>query len=641
MVIGRQQDNQLTRLVRGTSRIGRTRDKRIMFLIMVFFLSWCLISVRLFNLQVINYSIYSAKASGQHEIYKKLFPQRGRIFVRDLLMVGSKEEGRQEDLYPIATNKEYNLVYAVPSEISHPEEIVDDLIEILNLEEDQADKLEKLRAQAKEEAKAHTQEGEEIVIEEPFLTEVRETLLAQLSKDGDPYEPIKHRVEDEVVEKLKKFSLPGIYFTKETFRYYPEGDFASHILGFIGYKDDQLTGRYGLEEYFNKELAGQQGVLASEKDAAGRLITVGNHLFEEAEDGSDIILTLDHTIQYVACEKLEEAVKWHQAESGTLIIMEPYTGAIIAMCDAPSFDPGNYGAVDNISIFNNKAISDSYEPGSIFKPITMAAALDTNKITPETTFDDTGPLKIDRFTIRNSDDKYHGLQTMIDVLDKSLNTGAIFVVQQTAGEVFSKYVEDFGFGTLTGLELSGERAGDISTLNNKADIYYATASYGQGITVTPLQMTTAFAAIANGGKLVKPYIIDEIINPDGKNIKTEPKVIRQVISPRASALLKGMLVSVVQGAHGKNAGVEGYYVAGKTGTAQIARQDAVGYEANAHIGTFVGFAPADNPRFVMLVRIVKPQGVNFAESSAAPLFGQIAKFLLNYYQVPPDVLMGQ
>lgn len=609
-----------------------------MFLFVFLFLLWGLVVIRLFNLQVLNYGVYAALASGQHEIYKKLFPQRGRIFVRDSLTVASQGNEGEKDLYPIATNKEYNLVYAVPYEVVDPEKTAKDLVDILGLEKEQAEKLKKLRDEAKKEAEANAQPGEEIKIVEPEVQDIRAVILAQLSKPDDPYEPIKHKVDDETVKELQKLDLPGIYFAKETYRYYPEKDFASQVLGFIGYKGDELTGRYGIEEYFNTELAGQQGILDSEKDAAGRLITIGQHLFQEAENGSDLVLTLDHTIQYVACEKLKEAVKWHQAESGTLVIMDPYTGAIIAMCDAPDFDPGNYQDVEDISIFNNKAIFDAYEPGSVFKAITMAAALDTNKVTPESTFDDTGPLKIDRFTIRNSDDKYHGIQTMVDVLDKSLNTGAIFAMHQTGGEVFTKYVKDFGFGLPTGIELSGESAGDISSLDNKADIYYATASYGQGITVTPLQMATAYAAIANGGKLVKPYIVDETITPEGKSTKTQPTVIRQVFSARAAALLKGMLVSVVQGPHGKNAGVEGYHVAGKTGTAQIARKDAAGYEANAHIGTFVGFAPADNPRFVMLVRIVKPQDVSFAESSAAPLFGQIAKFLLNYYEVPPDDL---
>ncbi|MFH1173078.1 MAG: penicillin-binding protein 2 [bacterium] len=638
MMVAKNKLRPFAGLIRKTVRLQRSRDKRIMFLIIFLFLLWGLMAVRLFNLQVLNYGVYAALASGQHEIYEKLFPRRGRIFLRDSLTAGSQMAEQREDLYPIATNKEYNLVYAVPYEIADPSKAAGELVAILGLDKEQAAKLKKLRAEAKAEAEAKAQDGEEVQIIEPQIEDIRVTLLAQLSKRDDPYEPIKHKVDDEIVKELQKLDLPGIYFAKETFRYYPEVDLASHVLGFIGYKGDELTGRYGLEEYFNEELAGRQGILSSEKDAAGRLITVGQNLFQEAENGSDLVLTLDHTIQYVACNKLKEAVKWHQAESGTLIIMEPNTGAIIAMCDAPDFEPGNYQKVDDIAIFTNKGIYDAYESGSVFKPITMAAALDTNKVTPETIFDDTGPLKIDRFTIRNSDDKYHGIQTMVDVLDKSLNTGAIFVVNQTGGDVFTKYVKDFGFGSPTGIELTGELAGDISSLDSQSDIYYATASYGQGITVTPLQMAVAYSAIANGGKLVKPYIVDEIIKPDGQSIKTEPKVIRQVFSTRAATLLKGMLVSVVQGIHGKNAGVTGYHVAGKTGTAQIARKDTAGYEANTHIGTFVGFAPADNPRFVMLVRIVKPQGVQYAESSAAPLFGQIAKFLLNYYAVPPDDL---
>ncbi len=579
------------------------RDRRIMLLAIFLFLFWGLILGKLFELQVLHYKIYAALASGQHDIYQKLFPQRGKIFVQDFLTAKSGATGPAAGLYPIVTNKGYNLVYAIPYEIENASTTTDQLVKILELEEDS-------------------------------------NIFARLNKKDDVYAPVKHKVNDEKVAKIKELKLKGIYFTQETFRYYPEEDFAGQVLGFVGFSGDQLTGRYGLEEYFNEELTGQAGNLLSEKDPAGRLITIGKHLLEEAHNGSDLILTVDHTVQFVACQKLKKAVERHGADSGSLIIMEPNTGAIIGMCNFPTYNPNEYEKVEDINIFNNNAIYDAYEPGSIFKPITVAAALDANKITPESTYNDEGPLKIDRYTIRNSDDKYHGVQNMIDVLDKSLNTGAIYVVQQVGGEVFTKYVNDFGFGSLTGIELSGERAGDVSSLKKKSEIYYATASYGQGITATPLQMVTAFSAIANGGKLVKPYIVEEIVKTDGQSVKTQPQVVRQVISSRTSSLLKGMLVSVVNGVHGKRAGVPGYRVAGKTGTAQIARKDSVGYESNATIGSFVGFAPVDNPRFVMIVRIVRPRDVQFAESTAAPIFGDIAKFLLNYYQVPPDNVGG-
>ncbi len=225
---------------------------------------------------------------------------------------------------------------------------------------------------------------------------------------------------------------------------------------------------------------------------------------------------------------------------------------------------------------------------------------------------------------------------MTDVLDKSLNTGAIYVARLVGIDTYKKMLHDFGFGALTGIEMDREVPGNLSALNLPGDIYLATSSFGQGITVTPLQMVNAFATLANGGKLMQPYIVDEIIRPDGTKLVTKPKVIRQVISERTATLVNGMLVNVVRQGHGKKAGVPLYFVAGKTGTAQVPRKDGKGYEKSMTIGSFAGFAPVDNPRFAMLVKIDHPRDVQWAESSAAPLFGDLAKFLLNYYEVPPD-----
>ena len=271
----------------------------------------------------------------------------------------------------------------------------------------------------------------------------------------------------------------------------------------------------------------------------------------------------------------------------------------------------------------------------------MAMGLDTGKITPQTTYIDTGKVRIASYTIQNSDGKANGKQAMTDVLDKSLNTGVIFIERKVGLDNFRKYVKDFGFGMLTGIELDTETTGNISALNTKNEIYFATSSFGQGITVTPLQMVLAYAAIANGGRMMQPYIVHKILKPDGNVIETKSKEIRRVISEHSAAILSGMLVSVVREGHGKRAGVKGYYVAGKTGTAQVPRKDGKGYEKNTSIGSFAGFAPVDNPRFAMLVKIDHPRDVEWAESSAAPLFGDLAQFLLSYYEVPPDEKKGR
>jgi cell division protein FtsI (penicillin-binding protein 3)/stage V sporulation protein D (sporulation-specific penicillin-binding protein) len=264
----------------------------------------------------------------------------------------------------------------------------------------------------------------------------------------------------------------------------------------------------------------------------------------------------------------------------------------------------------------------------------MAAALDLGKVTPETTYEDTGEVKIDRYTIRNFDDKAHGVNTMTQVLENSLNTGAMFAVEKVGKENFTKYVKAFGFGRLAGITLDKESAGDISSLNKKGDIYYLTASFGQGIMTTPMQLVSAYAAIANNGKLVKPYIVSEVIKPTGEIVKTQTQETKQVLTPKTAALLTGMMVSVIEKGYDKKARVNGYYLAGKTGTAQIASSGG-GYGAQT-IHTFMGFGPVSNPKFVVLIKVDKPQGPRFASDSLGPSFRQLCQFLVNYYQIPPD-----
>ncbi len=357
-----------------------------------------------------------------------------------------------------------------------------------------------------------------------------------------------------------------------------------------------------------------------------------------AKDGDDIVLTIDKTVQYEVCAKLNEHVKVVEADSAAAIVMNPKTGEIIAMCSYPDFDPNEYNKVNSIGDYNNRAIFEAFEPGSIFKPITMAAAIDLGKITPETTYIDEGFVKIDEFTIRNSDKKAHGKKTMTQVLESSLNTGTIFAVRQIEQKDFRKYVEKFGFGQKTGIELDTEGGGNISSLEKKSEIYFATGSFGQGLTATPLQMVQAFSAIANGGKMAKPYIVEEIRKQEGIVIKTERPMPVQVISSRTATLLTGMLVSVVKNGQGKKAAVSGYYMAGKSGTAQIADPSSGGYYANKTNHSFIGFAPVKDPAFVMIIKFENPKKGSFAESTTMPLFSRLAKFLLDYYHVMPDDL---
>lgn len=609
---------KFSRKRRPRNDVGNSGDRRLKLLRVIIFLFAGIIALRLFSLQVLGRDFYSALAAGQHEIYKALFPERGKIWMQEVGAADSSDK----NLYPLATNQSLYLVYADPRKIKDAEDLAKKLTEIFYVRE--------------------LEDGEELTAEELEARDKTEKekleveILAKLKKENDPYEPLRHRVTEAMLDRIKDLKVDGIGFTGEEARFYPEKDLGSHLLGFVGTKDNQKVGQYGLEGYFEKELAGKQGFLASEKDVAGRWIPVSGRNWQKAEDGSDLVLTIDRNIQYFACGKLKEAVEKHGADGGTVIIMDPKTGAIWAMCSYPDFDPNDYSKVENINVFNNPAIFNQYEPGSIFKAITIAAALDVGKITPTTTYNDEGEVKVDDRTIKNSDLKAHGVQTMTQVLDESLNTGAVFAVSQIGVDIFKKYVLDFGFGTRTGIELDFENAGNIKSLDKKGQIWSATASFGQGISVTPIQVVTAFSAIANGGKLVKPYLVSEIRKNSGETLKTEPKVIRQVLSSRTSVLLGGMLVSVVENGHGKRASVPGYFVAGKTGTAQVPKKDGGGYEQDVTIGSFVGFAPVEDPKFVMLTKIDHPRTTIWAEVTAAPLFGEIAKYVLNYLKVPPS-----
>ena len=572
-------------------RPPRTRDwhsDRVRLLAIGFGLFGLGLAWRLFSLQIIQHGLYAALADDQHQFSEQLIARRGEVLVRD----GTSNS----ELYPLATNRTLFLLFAIPKQIKDPLNVV-----------------EKLK---------------------PLITLDEETLKKRLSKENDLYEPIEHGLTDEQKKSISDLKLPGLYFEQEATRYYPEQSIGGHLLGFLGFDENKQIGRYGIEGYHEKTLAGSRGYIKAEKDAGGQLIATAAQYWQPAVDGSDLILTIDRTVQFEACRKLDEAVQKHGADSGSLVILDPKTGAVVAMCGSPSYDPNNYRDVKDIARFVNPVTQVPYEPGSVFKPITMAAALNDGQVTPETTYTDTGEVKVGSYTIRNSDLKSNGVQTMTEVLEKSLNTGAIYAMNKIGAKRFEQYVKAFGFGQATGIDLD-EREGNIATLDTGREIYATTASFGQGITVTPLQLASAYAVLANGGKLMRPYVVERERKADGTEQVTEPRMIRQVITPKASATISAMLVRVVQNGHGQRAGVSGYFVAGKTGTAQIPDPKTGEYHPDQTIGTFAGFAPVEDPKFVMVAQVVRPRDVQFAESSAAPLFGEIAQFLLLHYGISP------
>lgn len=386
-------------------------------------------------------------------------------------------------------------------------------------------------------------------------------------------------------------------------RLYPDGDFAGHILGFVGFKGYERVGQYGVEGYYD------------------------NKLFE-----NDIVLTIDPNIQSYVESKLDALlIKW-SSPHGTIIVQEPSTGAIIAMASSPSYNPNTYASY-GLEDYLNPSMQEQYEPGSSFKAFTMSAAIDSGSVTPQTTYIDTGEVKINKYTIRNFDNTVEGLQTMTQVLEHSLNTGVIFAQRKTGLDKFLNYIVAFGFGQKTGVDLMGEVSGNISNLYENHEVNFATAAFGQGVAVTSMQLINGYSAIANGGKLMQPYIVKEIIHSDGSTTPTKPKVIGNPITERSADIMKTMLVSVVD--NGFDAGrVSGYDVAGKTGTAQIPKKDG-GYLEDQYIHDFVGFAPAYAPRFVVLIKMERPQGIRFASRSLSPVFADITQYLLRYLKIPP------
>lgn len=559
---------------------------RFYSIIVCFLVFTAMIFFRLFWLQVKQNNYYTALAEKQYRNKKDLLPQRGEIFFQG-----------GENRFAAAVNKEMNTVYVVPMEIKNDDKVINLLSEVLGVD--------------------------------------KEIVRHKVEKKNDPYEVIKRKLTEEESNKIKEAALTGVHFEKEKWRYYPGNELGSQVLGFLGYGDKGMSGRYGVEQYFNNLLAGRKGYVEEDSDVAGRWISIGDRLKHIPENGSDLLLTINQTIQFKAELALKNAVKKHGADGGKILIIEPQTGKILAMASYPNFNPNEYSKYKSENM-RNPIVSDTYEPGSVMKIITMAAGLDAGKVSPGTTYTDTGAVLANGFTIKNSDEKAYGLQTMTEVIEKSLNTGVIFVEKLLGHRLFADYLHKFGFGEKSGIELPGEVKGSLRNLQDwRREVNFYTASFGQGVAVTPLQLGMAYGVIANKGVLLKPLIVDTIIKPDGRHEKKRVEIKKQVISEESARQATEMLVSNVINGHGKLAGVPGYRVAGKTGTAQIPDRVHGGYIEGATIGTFAGFAPADDPKFVMVVIIDHPRDTEWAAGTAAPVFGELSRFLLEHFSVPP------
>ncbi len=559
----------------------------------VAFVFVCFLSVgvgllwQLYRIQVRDHTLWSDQAKKQRLSTFDLKAERGEIFLHD-----------NGEPYPLAVNREYMAAYVVPREVQDAKEVARELSAILGKDESE--------------------------------------ILLKLSDPTDPFEMIKRRLSDDEVGRIRTLSLKGVSLLPEKYRYYPAGSLASHVVGFAGLGEQGGAGGYGVEASFDSELKGKPARVHEERDAGGRWISLSNSRSDVPDHGDILTLTIDRVIQHETEKVVQEYREKHGADSMTALVMDPITGKILAMANAPDFDPNKYAETEDYGLFLNPAVSSTYEPGSIMKLIAMAIGIDEKKVSPTTEYVDTGSVTESGYTVKNSEEKVYGRSTMTKVLEDSINTGMIFVERSVGHKVFAERLRRFGFGEKTGVKLPAESGGDLHNLNDfRIGIQFYTAAYGQGITGTPLQMVSAYAALANGGVLMRPQIVESIGHADGEVEMIQPEEIRRVISKETSEAIGHMLRSVVVNGHGKRADVPGYEVVGKTGTAQVAKTDGGGYEEGKTIGSFAGYAPRENPRFVVLMKVDNPKDVQWAESSAAPAFGQLMRFLLEYARIEP------
>jgi stage V sporulation protein D (sporulation-specific penicillin-binding protein) len=465
--------------------------------------------------------------------------------------------------------------------------------------------------------------------------------IAKADKE-DSYEEIAHHISKADADKISALKIPGVNIYKEKWRFYPGGDLASHALGFVGFRGDELGGRYGLERQYNDELS-------RNKDNpyvnffAEVFSNINRSLFKDETREGDMITTIEPTVQSFFEKELENVKEKYKVDSIGGIIMNPIDGSIYALSVKPDFDPNNFSKVKTTSTFSNPLVEGVLEFGSIVKPLVMAAALDAGVVTANTTYTDKGSVIVDnKREIFNFDKKARGAgTTMQEVLNQSLNTGMVFVYEHLGKAKMYDYMLSYGIKEKTGIDLPNETSGLVSNLDSNLkssrDIEYANASFGQGIALTPVEILRALASLSNGGNLVTPHLVNKFKYSDGTEKKIEYSTSRSKISEKTSEEITRMLVKVMdESLKGGTAKLPNYSIAVKTGTAQVAKENGGGYYEDRHTHSFFGYFPAYDPKFIVLLYAVNPKGSQYASGTWADPFLNISKFLLHYYEVPPD-----
>ena len=559
---------------------------RIRVVIAFVFLAALILLGRLFFVQVIHKSSYEERADRQY------MTPSGNMFDRGLIFFSKKDgslvaAGTMSSGFKVAIN---------------PEKITDG--------EDAFSKLS------------------------PYLVMDKETFLNKVSKKNDPYEEVALHLTKEQVDAIEGLGIKGVSIFKDNWRFYPGGDMASHTLGFLAYKGDDLVGQYGLERFYND-------TLSKPKDEAyvnffAEVFSNISDSISESERG-DVITTIEPLTQSTLEAELKGAMeKWNADQAGGIII-NPVNGEIYAIAGFPDFDLNNFKNVNDTGVYRNPIVENVFEFGSVIKPLVMAGALDMGAVTPETTYYDAGSVIVDKKVINNFDKKGRGQVNMQDVLNQSLNTGMVFVESKMGHSKFRDYMKSYGIGEKTGIDLPNETSGLISNLDTPRNIEYANASFGQGIALTPIEAVRAFSVLANGGKLITPHLVKEIKYDNGLTKEVEASITKEgIIKKETADTITRMLVHVFESYDSGSHKFEHHSVATKTGTGQVALESGRGYYEDRHTHSFFGYFPAYDPKFLVFLYVKNPKGIKYASQTLIPPFVNITKFIINYYNVPPD-----
>lgn len=564
---------------------------RFLFLKGLLLFLFLAITVRLFYWQVIKAQELQVKAEGQHLEQVKITAQRGKILFSD----GTG----------MASIKPSFILYGLPKVLT----------------EDEKKKSSSQLAQIISKL-IPTEDFEQLKID--FKSKLSQNLYWTILKKNIDFS-VKKTIEE---EKIK-----GVGFDSSSARFYPEGSSSAHLLGFVGSdtKGEDI-GYFGLEGYYNGELKGVSGVVKQEKDALGLPILLGSFFQTAPRNGKNLVLNIDRTIQYFVEQAIKKGQERFGAKSVSAVVADPKTGAILALASYPNYDPENFYVFPK-DYYKNPIVAETYEPGSTFKVLVMAAALNENAVLPDTKCDVcSGPLQVADFQIKTWNNKYYPNTTMTETIIHSDNTGMVFTGRKLGIDNMFNYLENYGFGKTTNIDLQDEQSISMRTKKNWREIDLATASFGQGIAITPIQMIMAVSSIANKGYLMEPHVVQKIIDDKG-TFDIKPKIVRKVLKEETVKIVTEMMVKAVDEGEAKWAKPKGFKIAGKTGTAQI--PVAGHYDPNKTIASFVGFAPADDPKFAMLVLYNQPESSIFGSETAAPTFFEIAKELFTYYKIAP------